>query len=61
MTTAHVELHTDDRVTEVVELFRDRPEWSLLGKIDSANYGEGFDLQFRGEDLRGEGIDGSGR
>jgi len=47
-----VRLKTDERVHEVIKIFQDALEWSVEGKIDSVNYGEGYDLRFCGVPVR---------
>ncbi len=43
-----VNLRTDDRVSDVVECFRNASGWSIVRAIDSVNFGEGYELEHRG-------------
>ncbi len=42
----HLQLRTDERVCNVVRHFERRAGWTIVREIDSANYGEGYDLLF---------------
>ena len=45
-------IRTDDRVEVIVSCFVDALNWELLGEIDSDNYGEGYDLLYKGMEVR---------
>lgn len=47
-----VTLRTDDRVRDVVPLFRQTEGVRIIREIDSANYGEGYDLEIGGVPAR---------
>jgi hypothetical protein len=47
-----VNVHTDDRVADIVRHFETAPGWKVLGAIDSVNWGEGYDLKWRGVPVR---------
>lgn len=45
-------LRTDNRVREVARHFEAAPGWEVVGPIDSANWGEGYDLRWGGVPVR---------
>ena len=47
-----VYLRTDDRVTDIARHFEAAAEWEVVGAIDSVNWGEGYDLRWRGVPVR---------
>jgi hypothetical protein len=50
--TRWIYLRTDDRAMDVVRHFEVASGWELVGPVDSANWGEGYDLKWTGVPVR---------